>query len=1102
MGHGQRAGARGCGPSHGHRDPVLRPGARRPRAGVAAPQRTEEGRRRRRPGGRRQEEPLMFPQEPLGTKVEFQIGGTWVDVTEHAQLKNIITHQRGRTGEGQAVDPASCSLTVRSPDGLYSPRNPRSPYYGLLQKNTPMRVSVAAGDPFLDLPGAADVASTPDAAALDITGDIDLRWEGECDWYANGAQMLIAKWGAAGNRSYNMRVQDGGLYIHTTQDGTVGRQHQLPLPSGLPRHAAVRTVMDVDNGAGGMTSRHYWAETLDGPWTQIGEDLASSGTITIWSSTAALSIAPEQLDLVTPVRLPVVGRCYRAEVRAGIDGTVVASPDFTAQTPGATSFVDGAGRTWTMASADAITDRRILFSGEYSDWPPRWDRAGKLITIEGEGAGILRRLNQGKKLLQSTLRRRIPSYSPVAYWPMEEGADATSVSSPIPGVRPFTPTELKFAADDTLPGSDPLPIVQVGASFIAQVPAAADGTWQVEMVYRLDEMPVAETTLLEVGATGTVRRLQLRVATNQVWLVGLDSDGATLFTETSTAPGFAGSWNRVQLLAIESGSDVTYRLQWIIIGENSFQISSTQTAVPGHVVSIRSSFGTGLDGMSFGHLSVFADQVTAYNYADHGFNEETAGERLVRLGAEEGVPITVIGGPADTALMGPQRPATLLEQLEQCAQADDGMLVEDRERLGLVYRPRTSLYNQEPALTLSYRQRGLAALEPIDDDSNLRNDVTVERTGGSSGRAELTTGPLSVEDPPNGVGRYDDSVTLNLASDDQTEPMARWLLHLGTVDEARYPVVSIRLHRAPELIPAVLALTEGDLVRLTDLPDWLPPGPVDLIVQGLSEEVGVRTWTVSLVCAPGSPWWVAVVGDETSVAEDFEDTTLAITITDGGDLPWTRTNTQAHAGAWSLRSGTITNNQTSDAIVTVPDGAESLSFWYRTSSEASGTGFEGDRLTVLVDGVQVLRAQGETPWTHTTVDVADAAAVTFRYAKDNSAASGEDAVYIDDVTFVVPAEDAPFRADTDGSELDSGVDEDDTTLVVAVTAGPVWVPSAVLPAEFPFDIRVGGEVMTVTAVSGTTSPQTFSVVRSVNGVVKPHEAGADVRLATPAIVAL
>jgi len=56
------------------------------------------------------------------------------------------------------------------------------------------------------------------------------------------------------------------------------------------------------------------------------------------------------------------------------------------------------------------------------------------------------------------------------------------------------------------------------------------------------------------------------------------------------------------------------------------------------------------------------------------------------------------------------------------------------------------------------------------------------------------------------------------------------------------------------------------------------------------------------------------------------------------------------------------------------------------------------------------------------------------------------------------------RADTDGSVLRSPVTESDTSIVVTITSGPRWTPD---PAEFPFDIIVGGEVMTVTSIAET-----------------------------------
>lgn len=87
------------------------------------------------------------------------------------------------------------------------------------------------------------------------------------------------------------------------------------------------------------------------------------------------------------------------------------------------------------------------------------------------------------------------------------------------------------------------------------------------------------------------------------------------------------------------------------------------------------------------------------------------------------------------------------------------------------------------------------------------------------------------------------------------------------------------------------------------------------------------------------------------------------------------------------------------------------------------------------------------------------------------------------------------RLDSDASSVAAGVSSAATALSVFVVAGSaLWTTD---PADTPFDIRVGGEVMRVTAVAGTTSPQTFTVTRAVNGVAKAHVVGERVGLATP-----
>src|SRR5690606_33785880 len=93
--------------------------------------------------------------------------------------------------------------------------------------------------------------------------------------------------------------------------------------------------------------------------------------------------------------------------------------------------------TWAVEGDAAVTDWHTRGVWEISSWPGRWDVSGSDVWVEIEAARILRRLGQGQKALESTLRRRLPTFAPVAYWPMEDAGDATQAASPIEGVQPM-----------------------------------------------------------------------------------------------------------------------------------------------------------------------------------------------------------------------------------------------------------------------------------------------------------------------------------------------------------------------------------------------------------------------------------------------------------------------------------------------------------------------------------------------------------------------------------------------------------------------------------------------------------------------------------------
>jgi hypothetical protein len=90
------------------------------------------------------------------------------------------------------------------------------------------------------------------------------------------------------------------------------------------------------------------------------------------------------------------------------------------------------------------------------------------------------------------------------------------------------------------------------------------------------------------------------------------------------------------------------------------------------------------------------------------------------------------------------------------------------------------------------------------------------------------------------------------------------------------------------------------------------------------------------------------------------------------------------------------------------------------------------------------------------------------------------------------------RADTPGSTLNTAVNATATSLSVA-SSSDLWTTVA---ANFPFNIIMDGEEITVSTISGSSSPQTFTGIRSVNGISKTHSVGAVIDLYQPACAAL
>ncbi len=367
--------------------------------------------------------------------------------------------------------------------------------------------------------------------------------------------------------------------------------------------------------------------------------------------------------------------------------------------------------------------------------------------------------------------------------------------------------------------------------------------------------------------------------------------------------------------------------------------------------------------VNLAHVAFWADNTAAnlplaQDYADAAFAYagETAIDRITRVATDGDVPLITVGTAAESMPMGPQFTETRLEQIRDVESTDMGILVEQRDTMGLVYLARTSLYNQTAQFSLNYAaQQVIEPLEPVDDDQLTRNDVTATRREAGSDRYTIDSGPLGTPDPPDGVGRYTTDLTVNPETDGFLKGLAAWVANIGTLDEARWPAVTVNLNN-PKILPAlralILAADVGDLFTITGMQKVFIYDSVNLIIVGYSETITPFAHIVTFNCMPADPFTV---------------------------------------GAWS-------------------------------TSASSGT----------------------------------------------------------------------FRWDTGGSTLSSSATSTATSLSVATAAGNVlWTTDS---NAFPLDVNVAGERVRVTNITGASSPQTFTVTRSINGVIKAQPVGGDVRL--------
>lgn len=858
----------------------------------------------------------MTSHDPTDIAVEMLIDGTWVDTVSGTALaprvrggngEGSITISRGVADQQSGIAAQSATFTLENTDGLFNDDNPDSPLYHLIPLNTQIRFGVKSGgswDAYVRYPeypedsDTGQYVSTADKASLDITGDIDIRVEFSPQRTRGRELILCSKYlKTSTNRSWLLHTSpEGGFIFHHSTDGTLAGVLSNTTTATIAEDTvriAVRVTLDVNNGAAGRTYTWYTADSIAGPWTTL-ETTTVAGTTNISAGAANVEIGTASNgNRGLTGSDGFAGKIHALEIRDGIGGTLVADFKPADQpTMETRTWVDtcASPNTWTFTGDDIrMASDRVRLTGQLGVIPLDWDSTGRDIFSTCTASGLLAQLNSSGAALQSCVRRFYRLNTDLTdYWPCEDADGATRVASAVAGGGTGKIFDCSFAAQSDFPGSTGMMTFNTASSSFAKFSAgtvpADTGATTVIFYFNTSGLPASDVVFATAYVNaGTVRMWRFTIGATTFTHTLVDSLGATVATASTNFGSGANPNGQTVAMCLQlsqEGANVRWQNVWHAVGSSTFYTTTsggaTFAGTCGQFSAVNFSVpNANLAGAKLGHL-IITHALTAINSAtfanvSKGFSGELFGVRAQRLCAEEGVPFQWRGDLQATQAVGAQTAAKLYDILTAGAKVAGGILTDARDTLGIEYITQQYLGNRR-GLELSYSGNQMFDVgRPIGDLRYLVNDFTASRDGGSSARHEVTVGRKSVNDPPDGAGRWEKSDSFAASTDAQTILMASRETFVGTWPQRRIPNLTIGLHRSQisgtatlrgTLMRDVIALDLGDPVNLAGLSTSpLPPDDLLMSTFGYTERISNKLWSITLNTVPAGPFQVPILGD-------------------------------------------------------------------------------------------------------------------------------------------------------------------------------------------------------------------------------------------------
>ncbi len=1138
---------------------------------------------------------------PLTVRVELFYDGQWNDITDHVRGQPSegygISLSRGRSNQSQHVNAASADLTLSDPEYRFSDINPNSPLFGKIGLNTPIRVVLVDPD-------------VPDANRI-IAESTD--WSPRIGLAEHAAAVAIEAAGVM-----QRLAENSGVPLSPIRQFYRNLDRILPnfpglVVSYLPLEEGNTQTGETGNDIEGVGGMAY--DTSGDRAPQFGDDDTIPGSASLpdwpvidyfgWSTGAGILTPPDgPYGFQVTCRIPEgSGELWLLEW-SGTGGTF---SQFALKVD-ASGFVevsgeaeDGSTFTYTASALNTVDDgvpRHIhvsFGSGVSQTAAIVVDGQRSLFTTPGATPARPERIRPRPMFASSTGKDPISMGHVVvlAWYP----ATASSFPSELDAIAP--PVDGYFGEED----SERVRRV----ALLQGVPA--------KIMYRTiasDEFNRVETNGWGDADTGQEWVIQ-QGATSNFFVDGQEANLETLGTgiasyattgnlntmngEILVQVGFAdfdptdgviamtiGRHNEDGFysadISIVGGSDATLSIsQWsgltenllasLILEENATFTSDDRWwirfQVVGPIVRAKawmageeepplwqveeedSNFETGRWGLGANSSSGYVETVLFDHFA---LLDATP---TVRLGVQEiGNPLSLM---RDSAFDGH---GVLFESRSES--------IENPNAAGISYKPLVSMYNPTPLFTINYQACQLRRpLLPSRDHRYRVNDMTVSGSGGTTARVVEATGPMSVQKPPDGVGRYAKSESTQLHSLGQLQDWAGWAVNLGTQNVARFDLIRIR-NQAPQSCPTdphfaqeAAALDTTEVMHISNLPGWHPPEPAEILIQGYSETIDKYNWLFGYGTSPANAYHVGFLF--TYPADEFIGSTLlgqlapsinlirnAILIcgwisvftpgdydlsgtgltaqpeSDGNFSTYVEGYTEVPPGDSGRRTAQFDSTVTSSAQFSVgiygSNGPPTLSQHFHDFATASPITLNTDADTpvgawlvavqawdwdpidemsdspggtalswVLVSDTQI--TDNSNPHVRVwvaRVETAGSQMVTFPVGTQTDDHHARLWVFTD-AQMILPS--AQQRYDSFGTTVAASFHTTDSSMQVALDNDEdLWTTD---PNHFGFEIMVEGARLEVEAVSGSSSPQTFTI-SLVNGIEKTIEAGAKVSL--------